>query len=86
MLTTAGRVRMPANNRVHGSAVLQTHGIRIRRLPPAEPDESMGVLATLLFSASGGLKLRRDIRVSFWEEKHRGRRGDGGRGLLAALV
>ncbi|OMP08714.1 hypothetical protein COLO4_06183 [Corchorus olitorius] len=75
MLTTTGRVRMPANNRVHGSAVLQTHGIRIRRLPPLNP-----------MKASGGLKPRRDIRVSFWEEKHRGRRGDGGRGLLAALV
>lgn len=27
MPATAGRVRMPANNRVHSSAALQTHGI-----------------------------------------------------------
>ncbi|KAM0999495.1 hypothetical protein ACFX15_006003 [Malus domestica] len=27
MLATAGRVRMPANKRVHSSAALQTHGI-----------------------------------------------------------
>lgn len=44
MPATAGRVRMPANNRVHSSAALQTHGIWQSAIgyDPYAPDKIRG--------------------------------------------
>ncbi|KAJ7285407.1 hypothetical protein O6H91_Y335600 [Diphasiastrum complanatum] len=57
MPATAGRVRMPANNRVHSSAALQTHGIWQSAIgydpyAPDQKDKPAGVTAN--HAAGGG--------------------------------